>query len=166
MMRALLMWNVNDLLAYAIESGCSTAGVMGCPICMDDTRAFHLQHGRKDLPYWSTLLIRHNLDVMHIEKNVFDNISNTVMDIKGKTKDVMKARKDLKIICNRPKLELDERRPNVMRKAIMTTGAPPPIGRGRRGQGYGRGPPSPPGLSQRILHQLSLNRRLCPSPRR
>ncbi|KAL0377219.1 UNVERIFIED_CONTAM: hypothetical protein Scaly_0839500 [Sesamum calycinum] len=25
-----------------------------------------------DLPYWSTLLIRHNLDVMHIEKNVFD----------------------------------------------------------------------------------------------
>lgn len=26
-----------------------------------------------DLPYWSSLLIRHNLDVMHIEKNVFDN---------------------------------------------------------------------------------------------
>ena len=24
-----------------------------------------------DLPYWSTNLIRHNLDVMHIEKNVF-----------------------------------------------------------------------------------------------
>ncbi|KAL0296190.1 UNVERIFIED_CONTAM: hypothetical protein Sradi_6671100 [Sesamum radiatum] len=22
-------------------------GVMGCPVCMDDTRAFHLQHGRK-----------------------------------------------------------------------------------------------------------------------
>ncbi|KAL0456077.1 UNVERIFIED_CONTAM: hypothetical protein Slati_0946900 [Sesamum latifolium] len=25
----------------------STAGVMGCLVCMDDTRAFHLQHGRK-----------------------------------------------------------------------------------------------------------------------
>ena len=25
-----------------------------------------------ELPYWSKLLIRHNLDVMHIEKNVFE----------------------------------------------------------------------------------------------
>ncbi|KAL0406102.1 UNVERIFIED_CONTAM: hypothetical protein Slati_3924100 [Sesamum latifolium] len=25
----------------------STVGVMGCPVCMDDTSAFHLQHGRK-----------------------------------------------------------------------------------------------------------------------
>ncbi|XP_055824120.1 uncharacterized protein LOC129892559 [Solanum dulcamara] len=32
-----------------------------------------------DLPYWSSNMIRHNLDVMHIEKNVFDNIFNTVM---------------------------------------------------------------------------------------
>ncbi|KAK4384141.1 hypothetical protein Sango_3087500 [Sesamum angolense] len=65
-----------------------------------------------DLPYWSTLLIRHNFDFMHIEKNVFDNIFNTVMDIKGKMKVNMNARPDVKIICNRPKLELDERRPN------------------------------------------------------
>ncbi|KAL0400301.1 UNVERIFIED_CONTAM: hypothetical protein Sradi_2373400 [Sesamum radiatum] len=28
-------------------SGWSTAGVMGCPVSMDDTRAFHLQNGRK-----------------------------------------------------------------------------------------------------------------------
>ncbi|KAL0358359.1 UNVERIFIED_CONTAM: hypothetical protein Sangu_0685300 [Sesamum angustifolium] len=26
--------------------GWSTVGVMGCPVCMDGTRAFHLQHGR------------------------------------------------------------------------------------------------------------------------
>ncbi|KAK4390388.1 Zinc finger BED domain-containing protein RICESLEEPER 1 [Sesamum angolense] len=73
-----------------------------------------------DLLYWSTLLIQHNLDVMHIEKNVFDNIFNTVMDIKGKMKDNMNARRDLKIICNRLELELDERRPNVMPKAVYT----------------------------------------------
>ena len=36
-----------------------------------------------DLPYWSTNLIRHNLDVMHIEKNVFENIFNTVMNVDG-----------------------------------------------------------------------------------
>ncbi|KAL0448087.1 UNVERIFIED_CONTAM: hypothetical protein Slati_1936600 [Sesamum latifolium] len=196
-MRATLMWTVNDLLAYGMASGWSTARVMGCSVCMDDTRVFHLQHGRKvcyfdchrqflpeqrpyrmnkkafmknrvenkvahprlsgdqildwvtdispavemplslpegygtnhkwmkksifwDLSYWSTLPIRHNLDVMHIEKNVFDNIFNTVMDIKGKTKDNLNARRNLKSICNRPELELDEHRPNFMPKAAYT----------------------------------------------
>ncbi|KAK4386177.1 hypothetical protein Sango_2488300 [Sesamum angolense] len=57
---------------------------------------------------------------MHIEKNVFDNIFNKVMNIKGKTKDNMNARRDLKIICNRLELELDEHRPNVMPKAVYT----------------------------------------------
>ncbi|KAL0325330.1 UNVERIFIED_CONTAM: hypothetical protein Sradi_5102300 [Sesamum radiatum] len=197
MMRAALMWTVNDLPAYGMASGWSTAGIMGCPICMDDTSAFYLQHGRKacyfdchrrflpqdhpyrrnkkafiknrqerniarprltgkeirvrveeyssaikqplihppgygtdhkwtkksifwDLPHWTTRLIRHNLDVMHIEKNVFDNIFNTVMDIKGKSKDNLNARKDLAIICNRPELQVDERRLNVMPKAVYT----------------------------------------------
>jgi len=59
-----------------------------------------------ELPYWSTNLIRHNLDVMHVEKNVFDNVFNTVMDIKGKTKDNANARIDMKKICKRPTLEL------------------------------------------------------------
>ncbi|KAL0370881.1 UNVERIFIED_CONTAM: hypothetical protein Sangu_0406200, partial [Sesamum angustifolium] len=63
---------------------------------------------------------RHNLDVMHIEKNVVDNILNTVMDIKKKMKDNMNAHRDLKIICNRPELELNEHRPNVMPKAVYT----------------------------------------------
>ncbi|KAL0444237.1 UNVERIFIED_CONTAM: hypothetical protein Slati_2146400 [Sesamum latifolium] len=43
---------------------------------------------------------------------------NTVMDIKGKTKDNLNAQKDLKIICNQSELELDERRPNAMPKAV------------------------------------------------
>ncbi|CAH9124015.1 unnamed protein product [Cuscuta epithymum] len=58
-----------------------------------------------DLPYWKTNLIRHNLDVMHVEKNVFENIFNTVMDIEGKTKDNAKSREDIKSICNRKELE-------------------------------------------------------------
>ncbi|KAL0286763.1 UNVERIFIED_CONTAM: hypothetical protein Sradi_7139700 [Sesamum radiatum] len=41
------MWTVNDLPAYRRAYGWSTTEVMGCPVCMDDTRAFHLQHGRK-----------------------------------------------------------------------------------------------------------------------
>ncbi|KAL2240148.1 UNVERIFIED_CONTAM: hypothetical protein Sindi_0656000 [Sesamum indicum] len=42
-----LMWTVNDLPAYGIASGWSTTGIIGCPVCIDDTRAFHLQHSRK-----------------------------------------------------------------------------------------------------------------------
>ena len=58
-----------------------------------------------DLPYWITNLIRHNLDVMHIEKNVFENVFNTVMNIEGKTKDNIKAREDLAMFCRRKELE-------------------------------------------------------------
>ena len=58
------------------------------------------------LPYWKTNLIRHNFDVMHVEKNVFDNVFNTMMDIKDKTKDNIKARMDLKDYCKRRELEL------------------------------------------------------------
>ncbi|KAL0347689.1 UNVERIFIED_CONTAM: hypothetical protein Scaly_1784900 [Sesamum calycinum] len=105
------IWNVNDLPADRMASGYH-GGYGMFAITVDKKSIFW------DLPYWSTLLIRHNFNFMHIEKSVFDNIFNTVMDIKGKMKDNMNARTDLKIICNRPKLELDERRPNVMPKAV------------------------------------------------
>ncbi|KAL0358085.1 UNVERIFIED_CONTAM: hypothetical protein Scaly_1494200 [Sesamum calycinum] len=42
-----LMRTVNDLLAYEIASGWSTARVMGCPVYIEDTHAFYLQNGRK-----------------------------------------------------------------------------------------------------------------------
>ncbi|KAK9078683.1 hypothetical protein SSX86_002740 [Deinandra increscens subsp. villosa] len=58
-----------------------------------------------ELEYWPMLLIRHNLDVMHIEKNVFENLFQTIMDT-DKTKDNIKARKDVKELCNRPSLHL------------------------------------------------------------
>ncbi|CAL2227869.1 unnamed protein product [Prunus armeniaca] len=34
-----------------------------------------------ELPYWSKLKLRHNLDVMHVEKNVFDTLVGTILDI-------------------------------------------------------------------------------------
>ena len=61
-----------------------------------------------DIPYWEDLLSRHNLDVMHIEKNFFDNIFNTILNIPGKTKDILKARYDIREICHRPELEPDD----------------------------------------------------------
>lgn len=48
-----------------------------------------------ELPYWKTLLLRHSLDVMHIEKNICDIILGTIMNIKGKTKDTTNSRLDM-----------------------------------------------------------------------
>ncbi|XP_070012997.1 uncharacterized protein [Nicotiana sylvestris] len=59
-----------------------------------------------ELPYWKDNILRHNLDVMHIEKNYFDNLFNTVMDDKNKTKDNPKTRLDLQEYCRRPELHL------------------------------------------------------------
>ena len=48
--------------------------------------------------------MRHNIDVMHNEKNFFENVFNTVMDVKGKTKDNAQARQDLRKYCRRNEL--------------------------------------------------------------
>ncbi|KAL0408375.1 UNVERIFIED_CONTAM: hypothetical protein Sradi_1771900 [Sesamum radiatum] len=41
------MWTVNDLPTYGMASGWSTTNIMGRPLFMNDTQAFHLQHDRK-----------------------------------------------------------------------------------------------------------------------
>ncbi|XP_022031985.1 uncharacterized protein LOC110933051 [Helianthus annuus] len=48
-----------------------------------------------ELPYWQFNKCRHNLDVMHIEKNICDNVIGTLLDISGKSKDHPKARFDI-----------------------------------------------------------------------
>jgi hypothetical protein len=39
------------------------------------------------LPYWKCNKLRHNLDILHMEKNVCDNFIATLLDICKKTKD-------------------------------------------------------------------------------
>ncbi|XP_021762253.1 uncharacterized protein LOC110727027 [Chenopodium quinoa] len=72
-----------------------------------------------ELPYWKHLLVRHNLDVMHIEKNFFDQLIHTVMDVKKLTCDTPSARNDIAKYCKRPQLHLqeDDRGKEVMPKA-------------------------------------------------
>ncbi|XP_050942965.1 uncharacterized protein LOC127150144 isoform X1 [Cucumis melo] len=61
-----------------------------------------------NLPYWSRLLLRHKLDVMHIEKNVCDNLIGTLLNIEGKTKDTTNTRLDLQDLKIRKDLHLVE----------------------------------------------------------
>lgn len=48
-----------------------------------------------DLEYWEDLHVRHILDVMHIEKNICESLIGTLLNIPGKTKNGIAARKDL-----------------------------------------------------------------------
>lgn len=45
-------------------------------------------------------MIRYNLDVMHIEKNIFDNVFNTVLNIDDKTKDNPQSHLDMVNYCD------------------------------------------------------------------
>ena len=77
---------------------------------MSDSYGVHHNWHKKsifwELPYWKDLLLRHNLDVMHIEKNFFENIMNTILNVPGKTKDNIKSRLDLPDICSRSELHI------------------------------------------------------------
>ncbi|XP_043721065.1 uncharacterized protein LOC122668585 [Telopea speciosissima] len=176
-LKACLLWTINDFPTYAVLSGWSTKGALACPCCNCETSSRWLKYGRKhcylghrrflpqdhrfrrdkrnfdgheeyglqpkplsgnnileqlqgvqfppfekendeiennkkngkkrrrrlkqpklphnwkkksilfDLPYWKDNLIRHNLDVMHIEKNVCESILYTLLDLKEKSKD-------------------------------------------------------------------------------
>ncbi|XP_058784274.1 uncharacterized protein LOC131659049 [Vicia villosa] len=54
-----------------------------------------------DLPYWSSLEVRHCIDVMHVEKNICDSVIGTLHNIQGKTKDGINARLDLGVMGNK-----------------------------------------------------------------
>jgi hypothetical protein len=79
---------------------------------VDNTEKYGKEHnwayisGFWQLPYFTKLLLRHNIDVMHNEKNVAEAIWNTCFDISDKTKDNVKARQDIELLCNRPSLHL------------------------------------------------------------
>ena len=60
-------------------------------LCLGRRRVFFFQ-----LPYWEHLLIRHNLDVMHVEENFSDSLIGTLLNIEGKTKDTLQSHLDLK----------------------------------------------------------------------
>ena len=71
------------------------------------------------LPYWKNNMLRHNLDVMHIEKNVVNNIIGTLLNIKNKMKDNIKARLDLKELGLRPEHHLVPKSTNIFAYSLF-----------------------------------------------
>ncbi|XP_076942933.1 uncharacterized protein LOC143612978 [Bidens hawaiensis] len=64
-----------------------------------------------ELEYWSSLLLKHNLDVMHIEKNVAESLLGTLL-MNEKSKDTHKAREDLEKMGIRENLWLTTNKRN------------------------------------------------------
>jgi hypothetical protein len=62
--------------------------------------------GLMRLPYYDDLVLPHNIDVMHIEKNVIEALWGTIMEIPDKSKDNVKARVDLATLCDRSNQEM------------------------------------------------------------
>jgi hypothetical protein len=46
-LRAAYLWSIHDYLSYGKFTGWCVHGRLNCPICMDDTNAFRLQHDKK-----------------------------------------------------------------------------------------------------------------------
>ena len=42
--KAALMWTLNDFTTYGMLSGWMTTGTLGCPICMEQTKAFTIKN--------------------------------------------------------------------------------------------------------------------------
>ena len=71
-----------------------------------EEHAWTQKSGLWRLPYMDDLLLPHNIDMMHSEKNIAEALWGTIMDILDKTKDNVKARVDQASLCDRPKLNI------------------------------------------------------------
>jgi hypothetical protein len=57
--------------------------------------------GMTQIPYYDDLLLPHNIDMMHSEKNAVVALWATIMDIPDMSKDNVKARVDPAVLCDR-----------------------------------------------------------------
>jgi hypothetical protein len=58
-----------------------------------------------ELPYAKALIVLHNIDLMHQERNVVESIMSMCLDVTSFTKDNVNARKDLVDLCDCPNME-------------------------------------------------------------
>ncbi|XP_062119146.1 uncharacterized protein LOC133832883 [Humulus lupulus] len=122
-LRVALLWTISDFPAYAYLSGWSTAGKLACPSRDYDgsielrppPRTFtgaEILKQLEQVPTRTTGKAPSNCS----KKNVCDNIIGTLLDIEGKSKDTLKARKDLENLKIRPDLWLKKSSNNKIEK--------------------------------------------------
>ncbi|CAA7014561.1 unnamed protein product [Microthlaspi erraticum] len=108
-LKAMLLWTISDFPAYGNLSGCkfkvaSDMDDLSSESEEDEEEEVHVDEEELSrwkkrsifykLSYWEELPVRHNLDVMHVERNVAASLVATLLHC-GKSKDGLQARKDL-----------------------------------------------------------------------
>ena len=63
-----------------------------------------------ELSYWSELELKYNMNVMHREKNVYENLLGTMLRLEKKNHDTEKARFDSMVLKIKTYLHLREQR--------------------------------------------------------
>lgn len=73
------MEGINVNFRKAHESNNKRKRAQGKTVMEDETRQWRKRNIFFDLPYWESNLLHHNLDVMHIEKNMCENMIYTLL---------------------------------------------------------------------------------------
>nr|XP_009772602.1 PREDICTED: uncharacterized protein LOC104222960 [Nicotiana sylvestris] len=102
------MEGINNSFEKVPESNAKGKRTRGKIIAEDGLKQWRKRSTFFDLPYWKSKLLRHNLDLMHIEKNVCENVIYTLLNDTEKSKDNLKARNDLRKMGIRNELWADE----------------------------------------------------------
>ncbi|RDX61588.1 hypothetical protein CR513_60165, partial [Mucuna pruriens] len=131
-MKDALMWTINDFPAYGMLFSWTITGRLGCPIdchCqfLPSNHPYRISKNSfkkrcvETSPPPPTYLLCHNIDVIHIEKNVFMKLFDTMMNINGRTKDIYKAQMDIAEICNQKELKLKDIATHALTKSQRVT---------------------------------------------
>jgi hypothetical protein len=72
-----------------------------------------------ELPYWPYLDVRYCLDGMHIIKNICESLVGTLLNIQGKTKDGVNARKDMVAMGIRSELALQKHEKKLLITSVL-----------------------------------------------
>jgi ABC-type iron transport system FetAB permease component len=70
-MRAALMWTINDFPAYGMVSSWSTNGKLACPYCMENNKAFTLTNRGKASFFSITIVSYHRITGTEITERIF-----------------------------------------------------------------------------------------------
>jgi hypothetical protein len=73
----------------------------------------------RELPYAKALILPHNIDLMHQERNVAESIMSMCLDVTNFTKDNVNARKDLADLYDHPNMEAPNYLHLLERKEVL-----------------------------------------------
>ena len=74
-----------------------------------------------ELPYWTNIKLKHNLEVMHIEKNVCDSLLGTLLGDPDKLKDTCNVKRYLENLGIRKELHLYDDGNKLMNSTVEYT---------------------------------------------